>query len=173
MNYDAAEPEDVPDSSPQLPGDREDSPENLDTAQDVAGPREPSSALPPKLEAWRRRSATGAILTGLALGFQQALEAPREQATVTIETSGTPPRDLPVDAEVEVLRPRQSIVSIRPWLLDTAEKDGGSDRTLAADQPSAGADDTLAADQPSAGPDDTLAADQPNAGVDDGQRSQS
>lgn len=82
----------------------------------------PTSALPPKLEAWRRRSATGAILTGLALGFQQALEAPREQPSIMIETSGTPPRDLPVDAEVEVLRPRQSIVSIRPWLIEGSNR---------------------------------------------------
>jgi len=86
----------------------------------------PSSALPPKLEAWRRRSATGAILTGLALGFQQALEAPREQPSIMIETSGTPPRDLPVDAEVEVLRPRQSIVSIRPWLIEGSNREAAS-----------------------------------------------
>ena len=29
------------------------------------------TALPPKVEAWRKRSATGAMLTGFALGLQQ------------------------------------------------------------------------------------------------------
>lgn len=97
----------------------------------------PTSALPPKLEAWRRRSATGAILTGLALGFQQALEAPREQPSIMIETSGTPPRDLPVDAEVEVLRPRQSVVSIRPWLIEGSKGDAASpaDRDVSGASP--------------------------------------
>ncbi len=100
-------------------------------------PLPPTSALPPKLEAWRRRSATGAILTGLALGFQQALEAPREQPSIMIETSGTPPRDLPVDAEVEVLRPRQSVVSIRPWLIEGSKGDAASpaDRDVSGASP--------------------------------------
>ena len=122
MDNDPAEPKETPDSSPELSSEHNGVLEGLD-ADSVAGEHhEPSSALPPKLEAWRRRSATGAILTGLALGFQQALEAPRENPTITIETSGTPPRDLPVDADVGVLGPRHSVVSIRPWLLDSADK---------------------------------------------------
>ncbi len=122
MDNHPAEPEETPDSSPELSSEHNDVLEGIDADSVTAEHREPSSALPPKLEAWRRRSATGAILTGLALGFQQALEAPREQPTITIETSGTPPRDLPVDADVGVLGPRHSVVSIRPWLLDSADK---------------------------------------------------
>jgi hypothetical protein len=75
------------------------------------------TALPPKVEAWRKRSATGAILTGFALGLQQALETPKEEPSIVMETSGDPPQDLPVEAEFEYGRPRQSVVSIRPWLL--------------------------------------------------------
>jgi hypothetical protein len=75
------------------------------------------TALPPKMEAWRKRSATGAILTGFALGLQQALEAPKDEPTIVMETSGDPPRDLPVEADFEYGRPRQSVVSIRPWLI--------------------------------------------------------
>ncbi|MBV9660373.1 MAG: hypothetical protein JO337_04380 [Acidimicrobiales bacterium] len=79
------------------------------------------TALPPKMEAWRRRSATGAILTGFALGLQQALEAPKEEPSIVMETSGDPPQDLPVEADFEYGRPRNSVVSIRPWLLGSED----------------------------------------------------
>jgi hypothetical protein len=75
------------------------------------------TALPPKMEAWRRRSATGAILTGFALGLQQVFEKEKEEPSIVMQTSGDPPSDLPVEAEVERARPRQSVVNIRPWLL--------------------------------------------------------
>jgi len=85
------------------------------------------TALPPRIEAWRRRSATGAILTGFALGLQQALEKEREDPGITMQTSGAPPRDLPVEADMELARPRHSVVSIRPWLLGNADPAGGPD----------------------------------------------
>lgn len=76
-----------------------------------------NTALPTKVEAWRRRSAAGAILTGFALGLQEALEKRKEEPSIVMETSGEPPQDLPVEAEFEYGRPRQSVVQIRPWLL--------------------------------------------------------
>jgi hypothetical protein len=78
------------------------------------------TALPPKVEAWRKRSAAGAILTGFALGLQEALETKRQDPSIVIQTSGDPPKDLPVEADFEYGRPRQSVVSIRPWLLQGA-----------------------------------------------------
>lgn len=78
---------------------------------------EPHTALPTKVEAWRKRSATGAILTGFALGLQQVFEPKRDEPAVIMETSGDPPRDLPVEADFEYGRPRQSVVNVRPWLL--------------------------------------------------------
>ena len=77
-----------------------------------------SSALPGKVEAWRKRSATGAVLTGIAFGLQQVFGKEREDPAIIQTTSGDPPRDLPVEAEVEHGRPRRSVVSIRPWLLE-------------------------------------------------------
>lgn len=97
------------------------------------------TALPPKVEAWRRRSATGAILTGFALGLQQVFEPRRDEPGVVIETSGVPPGDLPVEADLEYGRPRQSVVNIRPWLLTSAPP---------ASEPSAG---ELSAAAPPAG----------------------
>jgi hypothetical protein len=106
---------------------------HADEAPDYEGPGAPGapgapeevahSALPPKVESWRQRSATGAILTGIALGLQQVFEKEREQPGIVMETSGEPPTDLPVEAEVEQGRPRKSVVNIRPWLL--GKRDGG------------------------------------------------
>jgi hypothetical protein len=91
-----------------------------------------NTALPPKMEAWRRRSAAGAILTGFALGLQEALETKRQEPSIVIQTSGDPPKDLPVEADFEYGRPRQSVVSIRPWLL---EGTGGEREPEAAGAP--------------------------------------
>jgi hypothetical protein len=89
-----------------------------------------STALPPRVEAWRKRSATGAILTGLALGLQNALEAKREDPSIVMETSGDPPQDLPVEADFEYRRPKHSVVNIRPWLLDPkADGEAAEDHT--------------------------------------------
>lgn len=88
------------------------------------------TALPPKVEAWRRRSAAGAILTGFALGLQQALETKKEDPSIVVQTSGEPPEDLPVEADFEYARPRHSVVSIRPWLLgDRKRADAGTERS--------------------------------------------
>jgi hypothetical protein len=92
------------------------------TAQDVDDDHD-HSALPPRLESWRKRSATGAILTGLARGLQQVFEKEQEQPAIIMTTSGDPPKDLPVEAEVEQGRPRHSVVNIRPWLLNRPEAD--------------------------------------------------
>lgn len=82
------------------------------------GGDEPHTALPPRIDAWRRRSASGAVLTGFALGLQSVFEPKRDEPAIVLETSGDPPRDLPVEADMEYRRPRQTVVNIRPWLLD-------------------------------------------------------
>ncbi|MDQ6839019.1 MAG: hypothetical protein M3137_11985 [Actinomycetota bacterium] len=76
------------------------------------------TALPSGVDSWRKRSATGAILTGFALGLQQVFEPERREPAIVQETSGEPPTDLPVEAELEGIVGRRSVVRIRPWLLD-------------------------------------------------------
>jgi hypothetical protein len=66
------------------------------------------------------------MLTGFALGLQQALGKEQEQPAIIMQTSGDPPMDLPVEAEVEQGRPRQSVVSVRPWLLPDRREQGGA-----------------------------------------------
>ncbi len=55
-------------------------------------PREPAT----RVSQWRRRSAMGAVLTGLALGFQEVFD-PEEERAIEIEVDADgEPVDLPV-----------------------------------------------------------------------------
>lgn len=75
------------------------------------------TGLPDAIERWRMRSATGTVLTAVAFGLQQVFEAERKEPAIVMQTSGDPPKDLPVQAQLEQLGPRQSSVVVRPWLL--------------------------------------------------------
>jgi len=105
---------------------------------------------------WRRRTATGAILSGLALGFQQVFEDKQQGVSIIVQTSGEPPKDLPVEAELEGLAPRRSKVKIRPWLLREGEegeegKEGEEAEQYAgaeADAPTPDGDQAESADRP-------------------------
>jgi hypothetical protein len=101
------------DDEPSVPDDEQ----SEDEPEEELEEETPHTALSPKVEAWRKRSATGAILTGFALGLQEALETKRDEPSIVVQTSGDPPQDLPVEADFEYGRPRQSVVNIRPWLL--------------------------------------------------------
>lgn len=88
------------------------------------------TALPPKVESWRRRSVSGAILTGFAFGLREALEPEREEAPIVVQVSGEPVEDLAVEAHLDEGRPSESVVRVRPWLLadgDTEAADEGPD----------------------------------------------
>ncbi len=52
---------------------------------------EPEGAADPlRFSNWMKRSATGAVLSGIALGLQHALEREREQPAFVIEAPGEP-----------------------------------------------------------------------------------
>ncbi len=82
------------------------------------------SGLPPRVERWRRRSATGAMMTGFALGLREVLETEHREPAIVLETSGVPPRDLAVEADLDNVPPRQSVVKVRRWLLTEAPESG-------------------------------------------------
>ena len=75
------------------------------------------TGLPDRAERWRVKSATGTVLTAFAFGLKEVFEPDRNQPAIIMETSGDPPRDLPVEAQLEQLGPRQSSVTVRSWLL--------------------------------------------------------
>ena len=75
------------------------------------------TGLSDRAERWRMRSATGTVLTAFAFGLREAFEPNRNEPAIIMETSGDPPKDLPVEAELEQLGPRRSSVTIRKYLL--------------------------------------------------------
>jgi hypothetical protein len=93
-----------------------------------------------RLEGWRKRSAVGAMFTGLALGMREVLEPDRNEPAIVMETSGVPPKDLPVEADIDQVPPKQSVVKIRPWLLGDAalheDADEGQGEGRQASRPS-------------------------------------
>lgn len=76
-----------------------------------------SNALPPWLESWRRRSATGAVLSGIALGLRQALEPEREEPAIVAPTPGGPPGPQPLELHLDRDRPEEAWAVVRPWLV--------------------------------------------------------
>ena len=68
-------------------------------------------------ESWRRRSATGAVLTGIALGLRHALDPQHEPPAIVQEVPGGPPGDdEPFSVLLDGDHPEESVVVIRPWL---------------------------------------------------------
>ena len=107
-------------------------PEGTEEILENEAPR--TTGLPDKLERWRQRTATGTVLTAFAFGLQNVFEPERKEPAIIMQTSGDPPKDLPVEAQLEQLGPRQSSVRVRPWLLGggeqaTAQADGTPDTT--------------------------------------------
>ena len=95
------------------------------------------TSLPDWAERWRARSATGTVLTAVAFGLKEVFEPERKEPAIVMETSGEPPKDLPVEAQLEQLGPRQSSVTVRPWLL-TAADEQAADEQAADEQAGAG-----------------------------------
>jgi hypothetical protein len=100
-------------------------PEGTEELLENEAPRR--TGLPDSVERWRQRSATGAVLTAFAFGLQQALETEKKEPAIIMVTSGEPPTDLPVEAQLEQLGPRQSSVKVRTWLLPGAATDQGEE----------------------------------------------
>ncbi len=100
-------------------------PEGTEQILENEAPRR--SGLPDGIERWRQRSATGAVLTAFAFGLQSVFEPERKEPAIVMQTSGEPPMDLPVEAQLEQLGPRQSTVTVRSWLLPGADQ--GEDTT--------------------------------------------
>jgi len=112
---------------------RRSAPEGTEEIREKEMARE--TALPDRMERWRQRSATGAVVTAFALGLQAALDTQRDEPAIVMETSDEPPTDLPVEAQLEQLGPRQSTVKVRTWLFaangEEAAPGGGAQAPVA------------------------------------------
>ena len=86
-------------------------------AADPTGGAEPEYADgkdPLRFNNWMKRSATGAVLTGITLGLQRALEDPRKQPPFVIVASDEPgDPDGPIDLRFDPDSPADTVAVIR------------------------------------------------------------
>jgi hypothetical protein len=90
-------------------------------------PREPAEDSL-RFDRWRRRSAAGAMMTGIAFGMQEALDRKRKEAPIVQQVDGDPsgPQG-PIELQFDPDHPEKTVAVIRPWLMD------GGDRAPAGD----------------------------------------
>lgn len=72
----------------------------------------------PARQSWRRGTAAGAIVTGVALGLRRAVQEPEEERRVVVDVSGQepgPPQAL--ELHFDPAGPGQTWVVLRPHLL--------------------------------------------------------
>lgn len=92
------------------------------------GGRGEHTALPPRVEAWRRRSAGGAIVTGVVRGLAEVFQPWRDEVAIVAEVPGAPPGPPgPLTVHLDEDDPTASSVVIRPWLMDGADSDDHGD----------------------------------------------
>jgi hypothetical protein len=69
---------------------------------------------PLRFHSWMKRSATGAVLSGIALGLQQALEPKRELPAFVMEAPGEPEDpDAPITLHFDPDDPTKTVAVIR------------------------------------------------------------
>ncbi len=69
---------------------------------------------PLRFNHWMKRSATGAVLTGITLGLREALEPRREEPAIMIEAAGEPEDpDQPIVLHFDPDSPADTVAVIR------------------------------------------------------------
>ena len=113
---DALEPEAGAPGAPTDGSDAEGSEEPDDGPQDGKDPL--------RFNSWMKRTATGAVMTGIAVGLQQALELPRQEPAFVIEASGEPEDpNRPIDLRFDPDSPADTVAIIRrPPVADAPEE---------------------------------------------------
>jgi hypothetical protein len=85
-----------------------------------------------RFDRWRRRSAAGAMMTGIAFGLQEALERKRKEVPIVQQADGDPAGpEGPIELQFDPDHPEKTVAVIRPWLIEgkepkAAEEDGPS-----------------------------------------------
>jgi hypothetical protein len=80
----------------------------------AAAPDEDVLHDPLRFHQWMKRSATGAVMTGVALGLQQALERRREVPAFVMEAPGEPDDpDAPIHLHFDPDDPTKTVAVIR------------------------------------------------------------
>ena len=73
-----------------------------------------------RLARWRRSTASGMLLTGVALGLRDALEMEQEPPAIVQEIPGGKPGTEPMELYLDFDHPEYTVAVVRPWLLGGA-----------------------------------------------------
>lgn len=106
-------------------GDDAETPDLAEAAEDKAAEAgETDGADAPTRFEKVRRSSAGVVMTGIALGLQDAFELPRKEPAFVIKAAGEPDGDPgPIDLQFDPDDPANTVAVIRPWLADGQKKD--------------------------------------------------
>ncbi len=99
------------------PAQDEDSLESFYGRDDLFGftPRPPQPRVPPK----KARTATGALLTGIALGLRDVFDPEKKVDTIAIEQEAPSEPDEPQEYEIRLNgSPRDAQAIYRPWVAE-------------------------------------------------------
>jgi hypothetical protein len=78
-----------------------------------------TTALPPAIEAWRKRSISGALLTATAFGLGEVFDPRKDEPAIVMQAMGEPPGPpQPVELQLDPDDPAGSRIVVRPWLID-------------------------------------------------------
>jgi hypothetical protein len=92
-----------------------------------------SAGDPLRFDRWRRRSAAGAMMTGIAFGMQEALDRKRKEPPIVQQADGDPGPQGPIELQFDPDHPEKTVAVIRPWLMDgggtTPKPPGGEERS--------------------------------------------
>jgi hypothetical protein len=85
-----------------------------DDGTEYDGDEDDGSGDPLRFNNWMKRSATGAVLSGIAFGLQQALEPKRELPAFVMEAPGEPEDpDAPITLHFDPDDPTKTVAVIR------------------------------------------------------------
>lgn len=76
---------------------------------------------PLRFDRWRRRSAAGAMMTGIAFGMQEALERKRKEPPIVQQVDGDPGPQGPIELQFDPDHPEKTVAVIRPWLMNEGD----------------------------------------------------
>jgi hypothetical protein len=97
-----------------------------DGGEEVADDAVPSEHDPLRFSRWMRSSASGGIMTGIALGLQHALEERRELPAFVMEAPGEPDDpDAPISLHFDPDDPTKTVAVIRTPQPRAPDEDGG------------------------------------------------
>lgn len=107
----------LPGKGPGEPGDPEDNAPTIDGPQKA----DPESD-PGRFNEWRKRSATGAVMTGIALGLKEALVLPDDRPALVVEAPGEPDEpDRPIALHFDPDDPAATVAIVRQRREDTED----------------------------------------------------